>query len=277
MVPHYPATRPRRTSKAAILSLVALVGASAAGAASSERAPGAEQVLLGAADLTLVPIPAGTFRMGTDQVITDGAGWTNDAERPVHEVRITRAFWLGEVPVTQGQWQAVMGSNPSIVPSAGPDAPAENVSWDDAQAFIAKLNGMQARWTFRLPTEAEWEYACRAGTKGETYGPLVEIGWYGENGERTTHPVAEKQPNGFGLYDMLGNVWQWCADWFGPYTAVRATDPAGPPTGERRITRGGCFYCDAIHCRAARRNRDTADHRSKSVGFRVAAVPRAPK
>lgn len=275
MIPHPAATRSRAAAPVIALSLVALVASLAAGAASRSRAPGVEQVLLGATDLTLVPIPPGTFRMGTDEVVTDGAGWTNDAERPVHEVKITRPFWLGEVPVTQGQWQAVMGGNPSIVQSAGPDAPVENVSWDDAQAFIAKLNGMQSRWTFRLPREAEWEYACRAGTKGETYGPLDEIAWYRANGGGTTHPVAEAQPNAFGLYDMLGNVWQWCEDRFAPYTAARAVDPQGAPTGELRVMRGGCFYCNAIHCRAARRNRDPVDHKSKSVGFRVAAVLRA--
>lgn len=247
----------------------------------SSRAPQLGFVHLGKSRLVVVKIPAGTFQMGTDKVLRADDHWNacsecparNDVERPVHRVTVS-GFWMGQFTVTQQQWQEVMGTNPSYFHNAGPNAPVERVSWKDVQAFLAKVNTIQTRWTVRLPTEAEWEYAARAGTTGETYGPLDDIAWYSENGSHTTHPGGQKLPNAFGLYDMLGNVWQWCQDWFGPYSPESAIDPQGPPTGELRITRGGCFYCDAIHERAARRNRDLEDHSSQSIGFRIVAVPR---
>ena len=231
--------------------------------------------------VAIVRIPAGTFRMGTDQVLRADDHWKtcsdcpprNDVERPVHRVTISEDFWMGQFPVTQRQWLEVMGNNPSKFRDAGPEAPVEQVSWKDGQAFLAKVNTIQVRWTVRLPTEAEWEYATRSGGTGETYGPLDDIAWYRGNGSSTMHPVGQKLPNAFGLYDMLGNVWQWCQDWFGPYSSEPAIDPQGPPTGEKRVMRGGCFYCDAIHERAARRNRDPEEYLSQSIGFRIVAVP----
>jgi formylglycine-generating enzyme required for sulfatase activity len=182
---------------------------------------------------------------------------------------------MGRFDVTQGQWQELMGSNPAYGKAAGPDAPVEQVSWRDVQAFLAKLNAAQDKWTVRLPTEAEWEYAARAGTTGETYGSLDEIAWYrGNKGVGTTHPAGQKRPNAFGLYDMLGNVWQWCQDWFGSYSGEPSTDPQGAARGDRHVTRGGCFYCEALQERAARRNRDLEDHSSRSIGFRIVAIPR---
>lgn len=234
--------------------------------------PELDSVDLGGSQLVLVKIPHGEFWMGTDQVFTREGGWINDVERPVHEVTITKDFWMGQFPVTQRQWQEVMGNNPSYFRE--PEAPVETVTLLDVQAFLAKLNESQHRWMVRLPTEAEWEYAARAGTTGETYGPLDEIAWYAGNNARTTHRVGQKRPNAFGLYDMLGNVWQWCQDWFGPYTDAPAVDPQGAPTGDKHITRGGCYYCDAVHERAARRNRDLVEHSSRSIGFRVVATPR---
>jgi formylglycine-generating enzyme required for sulfatase activity len=234
-------------------------------------APRLDSIDLGASRLLLVKIPHGTFRMGTDQVFTREDGWINDVERPVHQVTITRDFWIGQFPVTQREWQEVMGNNPSYFKD--PDAPVEQVSFADVQAFLVRVNASQRQWIVRLPTEAEWEYAARAGTADETYGPLDEIAWYRSNGARTPRRVGQKRPNAFSLYDMLGNVWQWCQDWFGPYAATPAVDPQGSPTGDRRVTRGGCFYCDAVHERAARRNRDLVDHSSRSIGFRVVATP----
>ncbi|HEX5235296.1 MAG TPA: formylglycine-generating enzyme family protein [Silvibacterium sp.] len=241
-----------------------------------------DYIQLGKSRLAIVRIPAGTFLMGTDKVLRADDHWNacsncpsrNDVERPAHRVTISQGFWMGEFPVTQQQWQDVMSANPSYFRGAGPEAPVEQVSWKDVQQFLAKVNAMQVRWTLRLPTEAEWEYAARAGSTGETYSPLDSIAWYSENGSHTTHPVGQKLPNAFGLYDMLGNVWQWCQDWFGPYSTEPSIDPKGPSTGETRITRGGCFYCDSVHERAARRNRDLEDHSSQSIGFRVVAVPR---
>ena len=241
-----------------------------------------EYLDLGNARMTIARIPAGNFSMGTDEVIKADDNWRpcstcparNDLERPAHQVTITKEFWMGQVPVTQRQWQAVMNNNPSYPSDLNPDAPVNLVSWEDTQKFIAKVNDLQRRWVVRLPTEAEWEYAARAGTKPETYAPLNDIAWYKGNYTGTTHPVGKKLPNAFGLYDMLGNVWQWCNDWFGPYSSLRAVDPTGPSEGDRHPTRGGCFYCDPIHERAARRNRDVPSHTSRSIGFRIVALPR---
>jgi formylglycine-generating enzyme required for sulfatase activity len=218
--------------------------------------------------------------MGTNLVIKaddhwnpcDSCGARNDVERPVHQVTIPKDFWMGEFDVTEAQWQAVMGTNPSEF--KGADLPVENVDFKDVQVFLSKVNAMQNKWTVRLPTEAEWEYAARAGTTGETYGPPDEIAWYGADSGKTLHPVGQKKPNAFGLYDMLGNVWQWCQDWFAPYSKDPVTDPQGATTGDLRATRGGCYYCAAVHIRAARRNRDTEDHKSRTIGFRIVAEPR---
>jgi formylglycine-generating enzyme required for sulfatase activity len=257
-----------------ILPLLSFMALSSLQGPYTSNKPQLEYIDLGKSHLAIVKIPAGTFWMGTKQVLTVEGDWTNEVERPVRQVTISKDFWMGQFPVTQQQWLEVMGNNPSYFKSAGADAPVEQVSWNAVQTFLAKLNAAQAQWTVRLPTEAEWEYAARAGTTGETYGPLDEIAWYRANGLRTTHPVGKKLPNAFGLYDMLGNVWQWCQDWFGPYQSTPSVDPQGAPEGERRVTRGGCFYCDAIHERAARRNRDLVDHAWRSIGFRIVATPR---
>ncbi len=241
-----------------------------------------DYVEFGRSRLAVVKIPAGTFRMGSTQVIHADDYWNpcpncaprNEVERPVHQVTISKDFWMGKFDVTQKQWQDVMGNNPSFNRTAGPDAPVEQVSWKDVQSFLAKANAMQSRWTLRLPTEAEWEYGARAGSTGETYGPLDEIAWYKGNGGGKTHPVGQKKPNAFGLYDMLGNVWQWCQDWFGPYPSEPVTDPQGAAAGDKHPTRGGCYYCDAVHERAARRNRDLENHSSRNISFRIVAIPR---
>jgi formylglycine-generating enzyme required for sulfatase activity len=232
-------------------------------------------VRVGNASIAMVQVPAGRFRMGTDA--TDNPDL--DHARPVHDVTISRDFWMGKVPVTQAQWQAVMGGNPSSITDAGPDAPVDKVSWDDCQRFLARLDGLQGQWTFRLPTEAEWEYACRAGTDGEAYGSLDAIAWYSGNSAGTIHPVGQKQPNAFGLYDMLGNVWQWCQDWYadtypggGP-----VTDPQGPSHGFYRVFRGGSWSVSATFVRSAYRDFFTPpDSRMGGMGFRVVAVARTP-
>jgi formylglycine-generating enzyme required for sulfatase activity len=230
-------------------------------------------IRVGNTSIALVQVPAGSFRMGTD------AADNPDLEhsRPVHAVTISHAFWMGKYPVTQAQWQAVMGTNPSNYQEAGLAAPVDKVSWDDCQRFVARLNGLQGQWVFRLPTEAEWEYACRAGTAGEAYGTLDAIAWYADNSGGTTHPVGQKQPNAFGLYDMLGNVWQWCQDWYastypggGP-----ATDPQGPSSGFYRVFRGGAWSVSATFVRSAYRDFFTPpDSRNDGMGVRVAAVAR---
>ena len=157
---------------------------------------------------------------------------------------ITKPFYLGKYEVTQEQWEAVMGSNPSNF--KGPKNPVEQVSWDDCQEFLDKLNAKAGGQggKFVLPTEAQWEYACRAGSTGKfCFGDdekqLGEYAWYDENSDSKTHPVGEKKPNAWGLYDMHGNVWEWCQDWYGAYGAEAVDDPSGPTTGSGRVFRGG--------------------------------------
>jgi formylglycine-generating enzyme required for sulfatase activity len=204
--------------------------------------------------------PAGEFDMGSEsrEAYLD--------EKPVHRVRITRGFWLGKYPVTQAQWEAVMGSNPSHF--KGPDRPVERVSWDEAQEFLKKLSA-KGEGRYRLPTEAEWEYAARAGSTGDRYSEaLEEIGWYHGNSGGETHPVGRKKPNAWGLYDMLGNVCEWCQDWYGEYLKGPVTDPKGPKSGASRVLRGGSWVNSPWCLRASLRDRNDPGSRSVYLGFR---------
>ena len=161
-------------------------------------------------------------------------------EQPVTRVRISRAFELGKHEVTQADWEAVMGSNPSHFDKCGGDCPVEGVSWDDVQEFIGRLNALEGEVRYRLPTEAEWEYAARAGTSGDRYaGDLDAIAWCGEGVDSNTHPVGQKVPNAFEMHDMLGNVYEWVQDWYGGYPGDSATDPRGSASGSYRVFRGG--------------------------------------
>ena len=217
--------------------------------------------------LRFVRIPAGTFMMGSPKNEDERFSWETQ-----HKVTLTRPFEMMVTPVTQALWQAVMGNNPSRF--KGPDLPVENVSWDDAQEFIQKLNQMLGTDSLRLPTEAEWEYACRAGTTGARYGELGEVAWYYDNSDQKTHPVGQKAPNAWGLYDMLGNVWEWCQDWHGSYPSGPVTDPTGPSAGSDRVDRGGSWYAFAWYVRAANRDDNLPGLRVGFVGFRLArSVP----
>jgi formylglycine-generating enzyme required for sulfatase activity len=191
-------------------------------------------------------------------------------EEPVHRVQITRPFYLGKYPVTQGEWQAVMGNNPSHF--KGERRPVEQVTWEDAQAFIQRLNAQKGEEVYRLPTEAEWEYACRAGTTGARYGDLDRIAWYGENSGNQTHPVGEKAANAWGLHDMLGNVWEWVGDWYGRdyYQQSPSVDPPGPNNGNFRVCRGGSWRFNPGIVRAASRDFFFPALRNFNLGFRVA-------
>jgi formylglycine-generating enzyme required for sulfatase activity len=213
--------------------------------------------------IRLVRIPAGTFEMGSN---------IRKPEQPVHRVAI-REFWLGATEVTQAQWQAVMGHNPSHFVQAGPDAPVEMVTWEDAQVFVRKLTDLDGDWVYRLPSEAEWEYACRAGGQAELYGPAQEIAWIQENSGGTTHPVGQKRPNDFGLYDMLGNVPEWVQDsWFEDHTG--APTDGSPREGGRspyHPVKGGGRDLPEFFLHAALRDPLDPVHR---LGLRVAAVPR---
>ncbi|MBT8397078.1 MAG: SUMF1/EgtB/PvdO family nonheme iron enzyme [Gemmatimonadetes bacterium] len=181
------------------------------------------------------PISAGTFQMGA----TNG----DPHEQPVHTVNITQSFYLQKTEVTQEQWRAVMGNDPSTFKFCGDTCPVEHVNWTDIQDFLTTLNLQDPGKDYRLPTEAEWEYAARAGTTGDYGGTGVvdDMGWHGDNSGSTPHPVAEKQPNAWGLYDMHGNVWEWVQDWYSEtyYAVSPADDPPGPATGINRVLRGG--------------------------------------
>ena len=223
----------------------------------------------GGVTLKMVYIPSGEFMMGSER----GSG----GGRPVHRVRITKGFYLGAYEVTQAQWQSVMGSNPSHF--KGADRPVERVSWTDCQGFVRKLCAKEGvpEGTYRLPTEAEWEYACRAGSTtrfyfGDSDGDLDNHGWHRGNSGRQTHPVGEKTPNGFGLYDMHGNVWEWCSDWYdsGYYGKSPGADPPGPGSGSYRVNRGGGWLHSSGDCRSAGRSWDAPVGRYFSLGFRLA-------
>ena len=202
-----------------------------------------------------VLIPAGTFSMGS------GRGPFKD-EKPVHEVTISQPFYLGKYPVTQQQWQAITGSNPSRFKEA--KRPVDGISWKDGQDFCREVSARTGK-TVRLPTEAEWEFACRAGSTtdycfGDSPAALAEYAWYESNSGGNTHAIGEKRPNAWGLYDMYGNVWQWCQDWYDPkyYADSPRIDPQGPARSDREahVLRGGAWHAKASYCRSAQRGGD---------------------
>jgi formylglycine-generating enzyme required for sulfatase activity len=249
------------------------------------------KVLTNSLDMKLVLIPKGKFMMGSPP---DEKGSQKDERR--HEVTISRDYHLGMHEVTQAQYKKIMGKNPSnfqgdAVAERHPETnrvvkdvdsanhPVEQVSWEDAVEFCQRLSALpeekKAGRVYRLPSEAEWEYACRAGTKtaysfGSDEKSLVNFGWCGPNSKGMTHAVGLKKANAWGLYDMHGNVWEWCADWYGEYPKGSATDPRGPEAGSIRVFRGGSWYYGAVICRSAGRYRVGPSVRGSALGFRVA-------
>ena len=214
---------------------------------------------------TMIPVEGGTFQMGSN----DSDAY--DREKPVHQVTLN-SFGIGETEVTQELWEAVMGSNPSNF--KGSNLPVEKVSWNDCQTFIGKLNELTGK-TFRLPTEAEWEYAARGGNKsnGYTYSgsnTIDDVAWYTSNSNSTTHAVASKAPNELGIYDMSGNVWEWCQDWYGEYSSGSQTNPTGPSSGSNRVERGGGWNIDARDCRVSLRDYVNPTKSYSNLGFRLA-------
>jgi formylglycine-generating enzyme required for sulfatase activity len=200
--------------------------------------------------MAFVHIPAGTFMMGSPDADPDAKDW----EKPAHRVTISQPFYLGKYPVIQAQWEAVMDHNPSRF-KGNSNHPVDSVSWDDAQAFMHKLSEREGGVDYCLPTEAQWEYACRAGTRTSRYHPdLDAIAWYQLNSASQTHPVGEKLPNAWGLYDMLGNVREWCHDGKRAYSCARVTNPMGSTkAGIERDFRGGAWGDSAHDVRAAAR------------------------
>ena len=239
----------------------------AAVSVSGERAvPLAAQRSLSAMGIDMIACAGGTFSMGSRSGGSD--------EQPVTTVTLS-PFWLAKTEVTQAQWEAVMGSNPSEF--KGGQLPVERVSWDDAMEFCRKLTERERQagrlptgTIYTLPTEAQWEYACRAGTTGDYAGEVDAMAWYDKNSGAATHAVGTKQANAWGLHDMHGNVWEWCLDWYGPYLGGRVTDPKGVPLGANRVYRGGSWDFGANYARSASRYAIIPDFRLSSFGFRPA-------
>lgn len=218
---------------------------------------------------TMKGVASGTFMMGADSS-TDPNAFSNEA--PIHQVTVGD-YYIAETEVTQELWKAVMGSNPSSF-TENDSLPVETVTWDDCQTFVATLSSLTGR-SFRLPTEAEWEFAARGGNKSNGFyysgsNSIQEVCWFGNNSGSTTHKVAEKLPNELGLYDMSGNVYEWCSDWYARYTADEAVNPTGPETGERRVRRGGSFDGWNIYCRSTRRLYAFPTHKDDYLGLRLA-------
>jgi formylglycine-generating enzyme required for sulfatase activity len=230
--------------------------------------------------IKFIYISAGTFTMGSSK--DESGRYDNETQ---HQVTLTQGFYMQITEVTQGQWRGLMGNNPSFFNGCGDDCPVEQVSWNDAQQFIWRLNQLEGADKYRLPTEAEWEYACRAGNTSafasgeitalecEDGTGLDEVAWFCGNSAKTIHPVAKKKPNAWGLYDMHGNVSELCQDWYGEYPPDRITDPKGPASGIDRTVRGGGWKSQARHCRSACRGAVSSGQKIYDVGFRLVMMP----
>ena len=213
-------------------------------------------------------VEAGTFTMGATPEMKNVTSY----EKPAHQVTLTHNYYMGKTEVTQALWTAVMGENPSDF--EGDNNPVNNVSWTECQEFIAKLNAATGK-NFRLPTEAEWEFAAQGGNKSQHYqysgsNDLKEVAWYSITSRDATHEVATKQANELGLYDMCGNVLEWCSDKFEEYSEAAQTDPTGPDEGTDYVCRGGCYHYKADNCRTFNRDYFNLEDRYASVGFRLA-------
>jgi formylglycine-generating enzyme required for sulfatase activity len=290
--------RPRRAHwvsyALASVALTLLTGCQAPSSSSIVGRSGIDSLL---ENDSYVSIPAGEFLMGSPNQPNHhsrSARPTNAPEaneRPQHRVSITKPFEMGKYEVTQEQWQAVMGSNPSSF--KGLKLPVTNVSWNDVTEFIARLQSFDHKHTYRLPTEAEWEYACRAGdSSSEEFKPpgenapngtpeedekiLQTLAWFNANAFNHPHPVGQLKPNAWGLFDMRGNVREWCQDWYDAsyYKTSPAEDPQGPPRGAMKVNRGGSWQSPASRCRSAARRYDLPTERNSLIGFRLVRVRR---
>lgn len=223
-------------------------------------------------DIEMVYVEGGTFTMGcTSEQRSD----CYDSEKPKHSVTLS-SFYLGKYEVTQKQWQNVMGSNPSNFTGCN-NCPVENISWIDIQDFIQRINAKTGS-NYRLPTEAEWEYAARGGNKSRGYkysgsDDISSVAWYNDNRGSNANTVGQKQANELGIYDMSGNVWEWCSDWFGDYSSNSKNNPHGPSSGSIRVLRGGSWSTGAQYCRSSFRSIYDPDRRDSDLGFRLVVDP----
>jgi formylglycine-generating enzyme required for sulfatase activity len=223
--------------------------------------------------LELIWVNPGSFVMGS----SSEEGDRNKAEGPQTKVTLTKGFWLGKTEVTQGQYEAIAGENPSAFKSVGTNAPVERVSWIDAMAFCEKLNARERAagrlpdgYAYTLPTEAQWEYVYRGGTTSEYPGYVESMAWIAGNSGETTHLVAQKSPSAWGFYDMAGNVMEWTYDWYGNYPGGAVTDPVGPERGYYRTGRGGSWRTELRVCRSAARSGGSEGRQDYTIGFRLA-------
>jgi formylglycine-generating enzyme required for sulfatase activity len=221
------------------------------------------QVQPAAPAMEFVTIQPGTFRMGC----SEGDRRCDPDENPAHQVRLTKSFGIGKFEVTQAQWTALMQSNPSRF--KGDMLPVETITFDQVQEFLKGMNARNDGFKYRLPTEAEWEYAARAGTTGPNTGPLDEVAWHMGNSGGMSHPVGGKKPNAWGLHYMEGNVYEWTQDWFFDYEEDPQTDPKGPETGFERVVRGGSWESTPTGARTTNRNRLEPDGNNYNIGFRL--------
>ena len=227
-----------------------------------------QQVELNKLINNMVYVSGGAFTMGAT---SEQGSDANDDEKPTHSVTISN-FYLCKYEVTQALWRAVMGNNPSSF--KGNSLPVGNVSWNDCQTFISRLNNLTGK-NFRLPTESEWEYAARGGNRSRGYkysgsNVLSDVAWYDDNSGSKTHPVGSKSPNELGLYDMSGNVWEWCSDWYGTYSSSSQTNPTGASSGSGRVDRGGSWLGGAWLCRSSNRDNIAPVGRDYDLGLRLA-------
>ena len=223
---------------------------------------------VGGVSYTMVYVQGGTFTMGAT---SEQGSDAESVEKPTHSVTLS-SYYMGETEVTQDLWQAVMGSNPSCF--KGDSFPVELVSWEDCQTFVDRLNSLTGQ-QFHLPTEAQWEYAARGGTKSRGYkysgsNDIGSVAWYTSNSSWKTHPVKTKQANELGLYDMSGNVSEWCSDWYGSYSSGPQTNPTVASSGSHRMNRGGSWIGLAWRCRVSYRGYYTPSYRDHSLGLRLA-------
>ena len=261
-----PATKPTKTAPASS-KRKATPGSGKQGGSSS-LSPTDKKRILDNLVSNMVYVAGGTFTMGAT---SEQGGDAYSDEKPAHQVTLS-PYSIGRYEVTQEEWEAVMGSNPSEF--KGAKRPVEQVSWNDCREFIRKLNAMTGK-TFRLPTEAEWEFAARGGnsSRGYKYAGGNDVGtvaWYDRNSGDATHNVGTKQPNELGLYDMAGNVSEWCNDWMDNYSSSSQTNPKGATSGSDRVIRGGSWYSRAGNCRVSHRGYDSPDNRYINLGLRLA-------
>ena len=247
--------------------------------AKAKAVPG-KKTFTGPNGMKFVYISPGTFTMGSSE--EESGRYDNEIQ---HQVILTQGFYIQITEVTQGQWTALMGNNPSFFNGCGDDCPVEQVSWNDAQQFIWRLNQLEGTDKYLLPTEAEWEYACRAGSttafssggitalECDQDSNLAAVAWFCGNSAKTIHPVAQKNANAWGLYGMHGNVSELCQDWYGGYPPHQMTDPQGPASGIDRTIRGGGWDSHARHCRSACRGAISSGEKSYDVGFRLVRMP----